>query len=477
MANKHFGLFAKQVEEQMNKQPASILIADDDSNVLMALKLLLKAENFDVTAVDKPFDVLQLIERKNFSCVIIDLNYHRDTTSGHEGLELLTAIKKRDEHLPVIVMTGFSSIDIAVEAMKLGAVDFVQKPWKNIELIGKIQAQITIGELAQKGSRLAQENALLKSEGQLNSQHIVADSPNMKALLTQIELLAKSDMNILFTGENGTGKSMLASYLHHCSTRNEQPFLSVNMGAITETLFESEMFGHVKGAFTDSKEARIGRFELADNGTLFLDEIANIPLSQQAKLLRVLEERQFEKVGSAKTQQLNIRIVSATNADLSLMVEQHQFRQDLLYRLNTVEINIPSLRERKQDIIPLAEYFSEHFCEKYRIENKTFSDKTKDVLVNYTWPGNIRELSHIIERAMFLSQNDQIEVTDLGISGVEVIDNSPEPLSLNSASLDEIEAYLIKQRLERFNHNVQETIESLGLSRSAYYRRIEKYKL
>lgn len=461
----------------MIKQPTSILIADDDSNVLIALKLLLKSESFEVTAVDKPFDVLQLIERKSFSCVLIDLNYHRDTTSGHEGFELLTAIRKMDEQLPVIVMTGFSSIDIAVKAMKLGAVDFVQKPWKNIELIGKIQAQIKISELAQKGSKLAQENALLKIEGRVNSKQMVAQSPIMKAVISQIEKLAKSDMNILFTGENGTGKSVLASYLHDCSTRAEQPFLSVNMGAITETLFESEMFGHVKGAFTDSKEARIGRFELADNGTIFLDEIANIPLSQQAKLLRVLEERQFEKVGSAKTQQLNIRLVSATNADLSLMVEQNQFRQDLLYRLNTVEIKIPSLRERTQDIIPLAEYFSVYFCEKYRIDKKIFSQKTKAVLVNYLWPGNIRELSHIIERALFLSQNDEIEVSDLGIADSTIPANESMGLSLNNATIDEIEAYIIKQRLEHFDHNVQETIDSLGLSRSAYYRRIEKYQL
>lgn len=466
----------------MKKKSASILIADDDNNILTALKLLLKAENFQVTAVDNPFDTLQLIERKAFSCVIIDLNFHRDTTSGHEGLELLSAIKKIDEQLPVIVMTGFSSIDIAVEAMKLGAVDFVQKPWKNIELIGKIQAQMKISELVQQGTRLAQENALLKKQSKLTNHQVIADSPVMKALLSQIQMLAKSDMNILFTGENGTGKSMLAAYLHDYSLRAEQPFLSVNMGGITETLFESEMFGHVKGAFTDSKETRIGRFELADNGTLFLDEIANIPLSQQAKLLRVLEERQFEKVGSVQTQQVNLRLVSATNSDLNEMVVQNLFRLDLLYRLNTVEIKIPSLRERKEDIIPLAEYFSEHFCEKYRINKKPFNSEAKSVLIRYLWPGNIRELSHIVERALFLSQNDVIDVIDLGISESEVLE--PEELStitnefsFKNATLDDIEHHVIKQRLEHFDHKVQETIDSLGLSRSAYYRRVEKYHI
>ncbi|MCO4799447.1 MAG: sigma-54-dependent Fis family transcriptional regulator [Colwelliaceae bacterium] len=456
----------------MIKQPASILIADDDSNVLTALKLLLKSESFHVTTVEQPHDVLQLIERKSFSCVIIDLNYHRDTTSGQEGFELLAEIKKRDELLPVIVMTGFSSIEIAVEAMKLGAVDFIQKPWRNNDLIRKVETQITLGELAQRGNRLAQENALLKSAEQLNQQQIVADSPTMKSVISQIEKLAFSDMNILFTGENGTGKSMLASYLHQCSTRSEHTFLSVNMGAITETLFESEMFGHVKGAFTDSKETRIGRFELADNGTIFLDEIANIPLSQQAKLLRVLEERQFEKVGSAKTQHVNVRLVSATNANLQAMVNTHDFRQDLLYRLNTVEIHIPSLRDRKQDIIPLANYFIGTFCEKYRLENKTFSESAKTALTGYLWPGNIRELSHIVERALFLSQDDAIHVADLGLP-----DDNITGFDFEKATLDEIEAYVITQRLTSFDQKVQETIDSLGISRSAYYRRIEKYRL
>jgi len=456
----------------MIKQPASILIADDDSNVLTALKLLLKSENFKVTTVESPYDVLQLIERKTFSCVIIDLNYHRDTTSGQEGFELLAEIKQRDELLPVIVMTGFSSIDIAVEAMKLGAVDFVQKPWQNNDLVRKIQTQITLSELAQKGSRLAEENALLKSANQLSQQQIVAISSAMQTVIRQIEKLALSDMNILFTGENGTGKSMLASYLHQCSSRVDHTFLSVNMGAITETLFESEMFGHVKGAFTDSKETRIGRFELADNGTIFLDEIANIPLSQQAKLLRVLEERQFEKVGSAKTQQVNVRLVSATNADLQTMVSSNKFRQDLLYRLNTVEIHIPSLRDRKQDIIPLAEYFVDAFCDKYRIENKLLSNETKTALTNYLWPGNIRELSHIIERALFLSQDDEIQVVDLNLA-----DSKTNGFDFSTATLDEIEAYVINQRLAGFDQKVQETIDSLGISRSAYYRRIEKHQL
>mgnify|MGYP001943610419 CR=1 FL=1 len=280
-------------------------------------------------------------------------------------------------------------------------------------------------------------------------------------------------MNIIFTGENGTGKSMLASYLHQCSLRAQQTFLSVNMGAISESLFESEMFGHVKGAFTDSKENRIGRFEMADNGTIFLDEIANIPLSQQAKLLRVLEERQFEKVGSSKTQHVNVRLVSATNANLAALVEQGEFRQDLLYRLNTVEIHIPALKERTDDILPLAQHFQAFFCAKYRLDNKVFSKAAIHALQQYSWPGNIRELSHIIERALFLSQQSEIQAADLALP----CQNTPTTFNFEHATLDDIEYYVIKKRLALFDGKAQETAQSLGLSRSAYYRRIDKHQL
>lgn len=457
----------------MTSEKPSILVADDDANVLTALKLLLKAEGFQVTTVDKPFDALQLLDRKDFVCVLMDLNYHRDTTSGQEGFELLTAIRQLDEQVPVIVMTGFSSIDIAVASMKLGAVDFIQKPWQNNELLAKINAQIKLGKLTRQGQRLAQENALLKSETQFSKSQIISQSPTMQSVISQLERLACSDMNIIFTGENGTGKSMLASYLHQCSLRADETFLSVNMGAITESLFESEMFGHVKGAFTDSKETRIGRFEMADNGTIFLDEIANIPLSQQAKLLRVLEERQFEKVGSSKTQKINVRLVSATNANLSTLVEQGQFRQDLLYRLNTVEIHIPALRERIADILPLAQHFQIIFCEKYRLSQKTFSTEAIKTLQSYDWPGNIRELSHVIERALFLSQQDEIQASDLNLPNSE----KQQTFKFEYATLDDIESHVIKQRLAFFDNKAQETAHSLGLSRSAYYRRLEKYKL
>ncbi|KPH63790.1 sigma-54-dependent transcriptional regulator [Pseudoalteromonas porphyrae] len=457
----------------MTPNTPSILVADDDANVLIALKMLIKSEGFEVTTVEKPFDVLQLLKRKDFACVLMDLNYHRDTTSGHEGFELLTAIRELDEQVPVIVMTGFSSIDIAVASMQLGAVDFIQKPWKNNDLITKVNAQIKLSTLTRQGQRLTQENALLKQESQLPKSQIISQSSAMQSIINQLERLALSDMNIIFTGENGTGKSMLANYLHQCSARAQQAFLSVNMGAISENLFESEMFGHIKGAFTDSKETRIGRFEMADNGTIFLDEIANIPLSQQAKLLRVLEERQFEKVGSSKTQKINVRLVSATNADLPSLIEQGQFRQDLLYRLNTAEIRIPALRDRTADILPLAHYFQTQFCEKYRLSCKPFSKGAIKALHSYHWPGNIRELSHIIERALFLAQHDEIQVSDLGLA----TQDKPEAFAFDEATLDDIESHVIKKRLALFDNKAHETALSLGLSRSAYYRRLDKYKL
>ena len=457
----------------MNQQKHSILIADDDARVITALKLLLKAEDYDVVAVSSPRELLQILARRDFSAALIDMNYQKDTTSGQEGLALISEIKALDEHLPVVVMTGYSSIEIAVEAMKLGAADFVQKPWKNDRLITILKSQSHIRDIEKKGLKLAQENTLLKNANSHASSEIIGQSPVMQQLLSQLEKLALSDMNILFTGENGTGKSMLADYLHKCSRRHDESFISVNMGAISETLFESEMFGHVKGAFTDAKENRIGRFELAESGTLFLDEIANIPLSQQAKLLRVLEEQQFEKVGSSKTQQANVRLVSATNADLSQLIAQGHFRQDLLYRLNTIELVIPPLRERREDILPLANYFLDKFAHKYRIEHKGFSDDAKRLIQQYDWPGNIRELSHLIERAIFLSQEQAIQVEDLGINSE--LTRSNTGFDIENETLDAIEKYIIAERLQRFNKDCHETAASLGLSRSSYYRRLEKH--
>lgn len=456
----------------------SILIADDDPHILTTLKLLLKPQNYQVVTVSSPAELLTVLARRSFSVALIDLNYQADTTSGKEGLALIAQIKALDEDMPVVVMTGYSSVEIAVAGMKEGAADFIQKPWKNERLLTILQAQIHIQQMAKNGQKLAQENALLKAQQNADSQNIVAESSVMQQLLSQLSKLAKSEMNILFTGENGTGKSMFAGYLHQQSARHQQSLISVNMGAITDNLFESEMFGHVKGAFTDAKETRIGRFELAEGGTIFLDEIANIPLSQQAKLLRVLEEKQFEKVGSAKTQQVNVRLVSATNADLSNLIEQGQFRQDLLYRINTIEINIPPLRERIADILPLAQYFLSLFATKYGLEKHQFTEEASTGLKQYHWPGNIRELSHMIERAIFLSQQQVITLIDLGLAPQTLnVGVDGTVIDYKNDSLENIEKQIIEERLARFNNNGHEAAASLGLSRSSYYRRLEKHKL
>ncbi len=455
--------------------PYSIIIADDDTRIITALKLLLNAEGYEVTAVTSPQALLNQIKQKDYSLALIDLNYQKDTTSGQEGIELISAIKMVDEILPVVVMTGFSNVDIAVSAMKAGAVDFIQKPWDNERLLHILQVQTRLLDSQKNSLKLTAQNKLLKEELSATYNGIIAESLIMQHVLLQLQKLAMSDMNILLTGENGTGKSLFAEHLHQYSLRKENPFISVNMGAISENVFESEMFGHVKGAFTDAKSNRIGRFELAEGGTLFLDEIGNIPLSQQAKLLRILENNQYEKLGSSKTVQMDARIVSATNSDLETLITDGHFRQDLLYRLNTVEVRIPPLRERVADIIPLAEFFLNNHANKYGLSHDGFDEQAKSALKNYLWPGNIRELSHMIERAIFLRQDQLITVHDLGL--IESPQRNGIDISITDSTLDEIEKHVITQRLSSFDNKAKDTMISLGLSRSAYYRRLEKYKL
>jgi len=383
----------------------------------------------------------------------------------------MQSIRKRDQDLPVIAITGYGSIDLAVDLMKSGANDFIEKPWRNSQLLMRVQQQIERANALIHNQKLALENVLLKRG---EPAALIADSARMNSVLQQIRQIAVSDMNVLFTGENGTGKSMLASYLHQNSRRNEQSFHAVNMGGITETLFESEMFGHVKGAFTDAKESRPGRFELAANGSLFLDEIANINLKQQAKLLRVLEERQFERVGSNVTIDSNVRIISATNANLQDLVTQGQFRQDLLYRLNTIEIHIPALRERPEDILPLATDFLSNLCKKYQMIQKSFSVDAVEAMLHYRWPGNVRELSHTVERALFLSNEQTIDIEALNLP---IRSQQDSKITGDEATLEQIEKNIIIERLHKYQHDPRATAQSLGLSRSAYYRRLEKYEL
>jgi len=440
----------------------NILLVDDDKDVLSALKMLLICEGFQVTLTETPDAALKSIKTTSFDLVLMDLNYSLDTTSGEEGLALISAIRKCDEHLPIVVMTGWATIEVAVSTMQNGANDFIQKPWDIDRLLNIINNQIKLANSEKNSQKLSQQNQLLQQQVDSEfSGDLIAKSAVMKKTLTIIEQVAKSDASVLLTGENGTGKSMFARYIHEHSNRKSSNQISVNMGAVTETLFESEMFGHTKGAFTDAKTTRIGRFELADSGTLFLDEIANTPYSQQGKLLRVLEDSEFEKVGGNKTQSVDIRLISATNADLNLAVDNSEFRKDLLYRINTIAIEIPSLRERKEDIILLADSFLSKMAlkhhKKHHKNKLIISDTAQRALLAYDWPGNIRELNHVMERAHILCQSSEISVDDLGLPASKkapIVMQPAEEDPDNLATLETLELNIIDKRLSFFDGNV-----------------------
>ena len=457
-----------KAENQKSTRAAHILVADDQADVLEAMRLLFKAEGIKVMTADSPKQVITTLDDHDFDTVLIDLNYARDTTSGTEGLDLLTRIQQIDDTLPVIVMTAWSSIELAVEAMRRGARDFVQKPWDNERLVATVRTQIELGRALRQSQRLQAENQLLR-EGAIT---MIADSQPMRPVVEMINRVGPSPANVLVTGENGSGKGVVARALHEVSDRRDQAMITVNMGGLSESVFESELFGHVKGAFTDAKSDRVGRFELADGGTLFLDEIANLTANQQTRLLRVLETGEFEPVGSSRTRRANVRIVSATNADLTQLVAENQFRQDLLFRLNTIEIKLPPLRERRQDIPLLAGHFLAEQQRRQRTNVTGIAPAALEALAAHTWPGNVRELSHVIERAMLMARSTQIQPGDLGLTA------SPDgTATLENMTMDEIEKLILRKALGKSEGNANQAAKSLGLSRSAFYRRLEKYGL
>ena len=455
-----------------------VLIADDDINIIAGLKFLLADYGYETLTVTTPQAALESIEKQTIDLILLDMNFQQDTTSGQEGIELVRKISATGLDIPIVVMTGWATIDIAVEAMQAGAKDFVQKPWKNERIINAIETQIALATSGRSVERLSQQNQLLTLQAHPSDRAgIIANSPAMQELLDNLESLAQSDMSILLTGDNGTGKSMLAAYVHKVSARAKHSFVPVNMGAISASLFESEMFGHVKGAFTDAKENRIGRFEMAENGTLFLDELANIPLAQQAKLLRVLEERKFEAVGSNKSLHANVRIISATNSDLQNDIAENRFRQDLYFRLNTIELRVPSLAERIDDISDLARYFLKMFSDKYHKKCPLLSDTALTKLQNYNWPGNIRELSHTMERLLFTCKQEVVNAENIVLTMPEKKIAERYEQDNSQLTLEQIEKNTIVERLLIHNNNATETAKSLGLSRSGYYRRMTKYEL
>jgi len=449
--------------------PARVLVADDQPDVVEALRLLLKAEGFETQAANSPAGVVHAVEGGDFDLVLMDLNYTRDTTSGREGLDLITRLRELDATLPVVVMTAWGSVEGAVEAMRRGARDYIEKPWDNERLLTTLRTHVELGRALRRSQVLEEENRHLKGEG---VPELIAGSKAMRPVLDIIERVGPSDANVLVVGEHGTGKEVVARWLHHVSPRKPKALVAVNAGGFSEGVFESELFGHVKGAFTDAKADRVGCFEMADGGTLFLDEIANISPQQQAKLLRVLETGEIQRVGSSKVRKVDVRLLSATNANLGEAVAEGAFREDLLYRLNTVEIRLPPLRDRREDIPLLAAHFLAASARRYGREVEGFSDAALDALMRHAWPGNVRELQHAVERSLLMARGSRIEAADLGLR------RRPDgSILMEELTLDEAERLLIEKALERAQGNVSKAAEALGLSRSALYRRLQRHEL
>jgi DNA-binding NtrC family response regulator len=458
------------------EKPPRVLVADDQPDILHAMRVLLRGEGCAVQTVNTPQEALESLTQSPFDVALIDLNYARDTTSGQEGLDLLHGIQKLDPDLPVVVMTAWATIDLAVECMRKGAADFMQKPWENARVKAVVTNQAELYRAKRRATLLAEENRALKEQ---KSRDFLAKSDVMRPVIDMMNKVAPSDANILITGENGTGKGVAARYIHSLSSRSDEPFVSINMGGLASGVAESELFGHVKGAFTDAKSDRAGRFEMADGGTLFMDEIGNLPMEQQQKLLRVLETGEFERVGSSRTLKVNVRIISATNSDLQKSVREGKFREDLLYRLNTIPVHLPPLRERSSDIELLATHFLQRHLQRYNKDITGIIDQAMETLLRYGWPGNVRELDHTIERAVLLASGDKIKVSDLGLIPTastqdEGAMNGP---SIDDMSLEDVEKYLIQRTLKRNGGNATKTANELGLSRSAFYRRLQRFGL
>ncbi len=456
-------------------QQFRLLTADDQPHILEALDLLLRPEGYELVAARSPAMVRELVATERLDGVLIDLNYTRDTTSGTEGLDLIAAIRQHDGQLPIIVMTAWASISLAVEAMRRGASDFIQKPWDNTRLLTVLRTQLELHALQRRADFLEAENRVLRIDTE-GTPDFIATAASMRPVVELVSRIGPSDANVLITGEHGTGKEVIAQTLHRVSARAHRPIVAVNTGALADNLFESELFGHVKGAFTDARTDRIGRFELAHQSTLFLDEIANIPLQQQAKLLRVLETGALERVGSSTTRTVDVRMISATNADIRSESEAGNFRPDLYFRLNTVEIHLPPLRERREDIPLLAGHFLARYAARYRRQLQGFDPSALQLLLSHPWPGNVRELDHTLERAVLMARNARIEQSDLGLQSSRA-GPSLTAQSLDDLSLEQVEAILIRKALTRAQGNVSHAADALGLSRGALYRRIEKYGL
>lgn len=447
-----------------------ILIADDQQDVLDALRLLLKGAGYATVSATSPVRIMAALEADTFDALLMDLNYARDTTSGREGLDLLNRIRELDGTLPVVVMTAWGSVDGAVSAMRQGARDYVEKPWDNARLLATLRTQVELGRALRRSRVLEVENRRLRSDG---LPELIAESDAMQPVLRLMERIGPSDANVLITGEHGTGKDVVARWLHASSPRARKSLITVNAGAIAENLFESELFGHVKGAFTDAWADRAGAFELADGGTLFLDEIGTMSPAHQAKLLRVIQSGEFQRVGSGRTRRVDVRVLSATNVNISREIAEGRFREDLLFRLNTVEIHMPPLRERPGDIPALAGHFLTRQTARYRKRIEGFAPAALETLLGYPWPGNVRELEHAVERAVLLTRELRVSAEDLRLRPPAGEGGG----DLDAMSLEEAERLLIRKALTRHGGNVSRAADALGLSRSALYRRLQRHEM
>jgi DNA-binding NtrC family response regulator len=446
-----------------------ILIADDQPDILQALRLLLKSEGYETVTAASPSQIATALQEEAIDVVLMDMNYSRDTTSGREGLELVSRLHAVHPDLPVVVMTAWGSVDGAVEAMRRGARDYIEKPWDNARLLTTLRTQVELSRALRNGSRLEGENERLRGSTRTD---LLAESRAMQPVLRIIERIGPSDANVLITGEHGTGKEVVARRLHAVSDRASRPLVTVNAGGMSEGVFESELFGHVKGAFTDAKSDRMGFFEVADGGTLFLDEIGNLPMKLQSRLLRVLQSGEFQRVGSSRTQRVDVRVLSATNVDIQTEISEGRFREDLLYRLNTVEVRLPPLRERREDIPLLANHFLRQQAAQYRKAVSGFTPDAMEALLRYEWPGNVRELEHAVERAVLLSHGELADASDLNLRP-----RADVPPSLDEMALEDVERLLIQKALKRHDGNVSQAAAALGLSRSALYRRLQRFGL
>jgi DNA-binding NtrC family response regulator len=459
----------------VDKEIGKLLIIDDDEDVLLAAKMLLKKYAHEVIIEKNPKKIPFLLNDSEYDVILLDMNFSKDITSGKEGFYWLNQILEKDPNAVVILITAFGDVEMAVKALKDGATDFVLKPWQNEKLIATISTASKLKNSYKEVDQLKQTRKVLQEESNQRFKEIIGDSPSMKNVYNIIDKVAGTDANVLILGENGTGKELVARALHQKSVRKENVFINVDMGAITETLFESELFGHKKGSFTDAKEDRPGRFEVANGGSLFLDEIGNLSLPLQSKLLTALQRREVIRIGSNKPIPIDIRLICATNMPIYDMVNDNTFRQDLLYRINTVEIHLPALRERIEDIKVLSEHFVDMYCRKYRKASKSISASTLKKFEKYKWPGNIRELQHAIERAVIMSDKNNLMSEDfffLSQSG----DVSEEQRN-ESLDLDEVEKSTIRKAINKHNGNISKAAKELGLTRASLYRRLEKHGL